>query len=135
MGRKRSAVWLTRLVPIIAFLGAVAAGATNHRELLQPLVLVTVTLAPVLLPRNVLYPPPAPPSSDTDDDDGGGRGPRNPPRAPEGPQGGVPLPDADPARVRIRDHRRPAPGRFRVRRPAHEPERSPARTPHGPTPA
>jgi len=124
------------LVPVIAFAGALLAGSTGNRALLQPLVLVTVLLAPVLLPRKVLYPPPAPPSSgtDDDDDDGGGRGPRKPPQAPEGPRGGLPLPDADPAQVRIRDHRRPALMRFRARRPAHEPERAPARTPHGSTP-
>jgi hypothetical protein len=125
------------LVPVIAFAGALLAGATGHRALLQPLVLLTVLLAPALLPRKVLYPPAVPPSSgtdDDDDDDGGGRGPRKPPQAPEGPRGGLPLPDADPARVRIRDHRRPALIRFRARRPAHEPERAPARTPHGSTP-
>jgi len=117
-------------VPVIALAGALVAGATDHRELMQPLVLVTVMLAPVLLPLKVLYPPP--PSAE--DDDEGGRGPRNPPRAPEGPRGGLPLPDADPARVRIRDHRRPALIRFRARRPAHDPERAPAQTPHGSTP-
>lgn len=135
MARKRYAIWLTRLVPFISFAGAVVAGATGHREVLQPLVLVTVLVAPTLLPRNVLYPPPPPPSSDADDDDGGGRGPDKPPRTPEGPRGGLPLPDADPARVRIRDHRRPAPTRFRARRPAHAPERAPVRTPHGFAPA
>src|SRR5947209_5021684 len=70
----------------------------------------------------------APPGG-SDSDDGGGRGPKVPPIAPVAPSGGgLPLPDAVPARVRLRDHERlgdrlPA----RERRPAHAPE--PARTP------
>jgi hypothetical protein len=70
-----------------------------------------------------------PPGSDSDD--GGGRGPDVPPTAPVAPSGGgLPLPDAVPARVRLRDHDRladrlPA----RERRPAREPDRQPARTP------
>ena len=124
-------IWLTRLVPVIALAGAMAAAATRHRELLQPLVLVAVLLAPTFLPQEVLYPPPAPPSSDADDDDGGGgRGPESPPRKPGGPSGGLPLPDADQARVRIRDHRRPSLTRTGERRPVHEPRRAPSRIPH-----
>ena len=61
-------------------------------------------------------------------DDGWGNGPRGPDSAPDAPRGGIPLPDAKPARVRIRDHRRlaehvPA----RKRRSAREPEPWPAR--------
>jgi hypothetical protein len=73
--------------------------------------------------------PPGTPGSDSDD--GGGRGPERPPvpRSPS-PSGGLPLPDALPARVRLREHGRlaellPA----RERRPAHAPEREPTRTP------
>jgi hypothetical protein len=129
-------IWLTRSVPLIALAGAVAAAVTRHRELLQPLVLVAVLLAPTFLPPNVLYPPPAPPSSEDDDDDGGGgHGPDVPPLTPAGPRGGLPLPDAEPARVRIRDHRRPALIPFRARRPAHQPDRRPARTAHALKPA
>ncbi|MGH2884963.1 MAG: hypothetical protein ACRDPA_20050 [Solirubrobacteraceae bacterium] len=122
---------------MIGFAGALVAGATHHREVLQPLVLVTVLTAPALLPRRLLYPPPppAPPSSGADDDWGGGGGRRNPPRPPQGPSGGLLLPDAGPFRARIRDHGRPALTRFRARRPAHQPERAPARTPRGYTPA
>jgi hypothetical protein len=66
----------------------------------------------------------------SDGDDGGG-GPDRPtaPRAPS-PSGGLPLPDALPARERLRDHGRLAdqvPGR--ERRPAHAPQREPTRTP------
>jgi hypothetical protein len=64
------------------------------------------------------------------DDDGGGGGgnDRVPPRAPPGPDGGgLPLDDARPARVRLRE-----PGRLAdrlptpPRRPAHAPQRAPA---------
>ena len=48
-----------------------------------------------------LDPPPGP------SDEGHGRdwsGPDRPPGSPERPRGGVPLPDADPSRIRVRDH-------------------------------
>ena len=47
--------------------------------------------------------PDSPPhSSDSGSDEGWGRGPRKPPRQPNSPIGGLPLPDAVPARVRLR---------------------------------
>lgn len=69
--------------------------------------------------------------SDGEGDDGWGRGPDRPPSRPEPPRGGLPLPDAVPARVRLREH-----GRLterlppRERRPAREPVRQPARRTH-----
>lgn len=63
-------------------------------------------------------------------DDGWGRGPKPPPKPPKPPRGGIPLPDAVQARVRLRE-----PGRLserlpsRERRPAREPARRPVRTP------
>jgi hypothetical protein len=63
----------------------------------------------------------------------GGGNDRIGPRVKPGPGGGgLPLPDAVPARVRLRDHTRladllPAP----ARRPAREPGRTPHRTPAG----
>jgi hypothetical protein len=67
-----------------------------------------------------------------DDGEGGGGGnDRVPPRRSDEPGGGgLPLPDAAPARVRLRDHGRlaellPALPRRSVR----EPERTPTRTP------
>jgi hypothetical protein len=66
-----------------------------------------------------------PPGSDSEggEDGGGGGGKRRPQPRPSRPSGGLPLPDAEPARVRLRDHVRlteklPR----RVRRPAREPE-------------
>ena len=73
--------------------------------------------------------PDLPPRTDSDSDDGWGHGPPPPPAPFDAPRGGLPLPDAQPARVRLRDHRRlsellPP----RERRPAREPVREPVRT-------
>jgi hypothetical protein len=72
--------------------------------------------------------PPRPP--DGGSDDGWGNYPREPTTPRNFPGGGIPLPDAEPASVRLRDHvrlreRLPA----RERRPVHEPARRPVRTP------
>ncbi len=88
-------------------------------------VAVGILMLPAL--RDGWSAPPGP----TDSDDGGGRGPKVPPIVPVSPSGGgLPLPDAIPARVRLREHGRladhlPA----RERRPAHDPAREPVRTP------
>jgi hypothetical protein len=63
-------------------------------------------------------------------DDGWGNEPRRPPEPSNRPWGGLPLPDAEQALVRLRDHRKlselvPP----RQRRPVREPERTPTRTP------
>jgi hypothetical protein len=74
------------------------------------------------------------PESDTDKDDdsgGGGGGPQRPPSPRNVPHGGLPLPDARQARVRIRGHDRPALMQPRQRRPAREPRRRPSRVSHG----
>jgi hypothetical protein len=69
--------------------------------------------------------------SDGESDEGWGRGPKPPPSPPAPPRGGIPLPDAQPAGVRFREHGRLADRRpRRERRPVREPQRSPARTPH-----
>jgi hypothetical protein len=67
--------------------------------------------------------------SDSGSDDGWGNHPRRPVTPPGVPGGGLPLPDATPARVRLRDHRRlheqlPR----RSRRTPLEPVRRPVRT-------
>jgi hypothetical protein len=86
---------------------------------------VAVLMIPAL--RDGPTPPPGP--SDSGSDEGGGPGPKRPPKRPDPPRGGLPLPDAIPARARLRDHRRlhellPS----RERRPTREPEREPVRT-------
>jgi hypothetical protein len=71
--------------------------------------------------------PPRP--SDPGSDDGWGRGPNPPPAPPDSPGGGIPLSDAEPARIRLRDHRKLSEQLpKRERRPAREPDRTPVRT-------
>lgn len=92
------------------------------------LVAVGVLLLPALRDSPV-----SPSWGDNDGDDGWGRGPQSPPEPPAPPQGGIPLEDADPARVRLRE-----PGRLadllppRERRPVREPARRPVREPAAP---
>ncbi len=89
-----------------------------------------VCVAALLFPA--LRDNPAPPSrrSESEGDDGWGRGPKLPPKPPAPPRGGIPLLDAVPARVRLRE-----PGRLserlpqRERRPIREPSRRPKRVP------
>src|ERR1700729_1335315 len=78
-------------------------------------VLLLMFLPMILGRRN--SPPGGP---DADSEDGWGRGPSPPPRPPDAPRGGIPLPDAEPARVRLRGHER-----LRDRAPAHERRRAP----------
>ena len=72
--------------------------------------------------------PEAPPGSDGGSDGGGGHGPSHPLAPTTGPGGGLPLPDAAQARVRLRDHQRFADHLpHRERRPAREPDHEPVR--------
>jgi len=87
-------------------------------------------LCAVALLIPALRQPNPPPPPDQGSDGGWGRRKESPPK-PKRPRGGIPLPDAVPARVRLRDHRRlsdliPRPSR----RPAREPVRTPARVAH-----
>jgi hypothetical protein len=72
--------------------------------------------------------PPPPWQSDSGSDDGWGNEPRNPRRPSDVPWGGLPLPDAEPSRIRLRDHERLG-DRLprRQRRPSREPDRTPVR--------
>lgn len=70
-----------------------------------------------------------PPEDEDGPDNGGNDRPPDAPRAPT-PQGGLPLPDAVPARVRLRDHRRLGDTYpDRPRRPEHVPAPERPRTP------
>lgn len=70
------------------------------------------------------------PHRDGEGDEGWGRGPKPPPSPPEPPRGGIPLADAEPAKVRFRGPGRLSDHRRHERRPAREPARQPVRTPH-----
>ncbi|MEA2283627.1 MAG: hypothetical protein QOK21_4234 [Solirubrobacteraceae bacterium] len=70
-----------------------------------------------------------PDGPDDDESDGGGGGnDRISDKPKTSPSGGIPLPDAEPAPVRLRGHERLSDLRPRpLRRPAREPQRSPVR--------
>ncbi len=105
-------------------------GAFDPLALLYMLLVFAVALlVPALLSRFVK----SDGHGDSDSDDSGGGGPRRPPPTPPGPPpGGVPLADAQPARIRVRDghsfRRRLS---VRERRPARDPRRAPV--PRAPT--
>ena len=73
----------------------------------------------VLVPA-LLFRAESSPGSSTDEDGGGSGGSRKPPSRGPGP-GGIPLPDAEQSRERVRDHVR-RPRRWPRRRTAREPE-------------
>jgi hypothetical protein len=75
----------------------------------------------------LLYRTPGSSPGPSEDDGGGGPGAGPPPSSPDAPRGGIPLPDADLASARTRDHAAPKFDPLTERRPAHRPVRSPAR--------
>jgi hypothetical protein len=91
---------------------------------------VAMAIAGIMLGRRLLSPPWRPPSDPSDAEEGGGgsggSGPREPTVPRGAPRGGVPLPDAEQSRERVRDHDRATRRRLRPRRPVREPNRSPA---------
>ncbi len=98
----------------------------NAVDLIYLVIVIVVLFAPLLLGRA-----PSPPESpDHGSEDGGGGSSPNPRPSPICPRGGIPLPDAEQSRLRLRSHR-PKVHRTRVRqRPAHPaPRRTPTRTP------
>ncbi len=64
----------------------------------------------------------------SDEDGSGGSGPDRPPASPEPPHGGLPFADADPSRIRLRDHSSPKISYLKRWR-SREPERGPVPTP------
>jgi hypothetical protein len=89
------------------------------------LVCVAVLMFPALK-----HNPIGPDRPENEGEDGWGRGPKTPPSKPTPPRGGIPLSDAVPARVRLREHGRLAERLPRHdRRPAREPARRPVRAP------
>jgi len=95
---------------------------------LAGLLLAMVLILPILREGDARFGPPE------DGDDGGGGNDRRGPQPPAGPSGGgIPLPDARPARVRLREPARlgalrpPRPRRGPAREPARDPRRAPAR--------
>jgi hypothetical protein len=99
-------------------------GGLNLPGLLSVMLILGVVFAPVLFGRRG----PSPEQDDGGADDGGGPGGPPPPNRPtRPPPGGIPLDDAQPARVRLRTHERLADRRgVGERRRSREPEHAPA---------
>lgn len=90
--------------------------------------MIWVMCALVLTPA-ILFPESGGSSGPPGGDGGEGDDPPQSPPGSTGPRGGIPLPDADQSRERIRDHDRPGRRRLRLRRPSREPERPTAPAP------
>jgi hypothetical protein len=78
--------------------GRPVAGGTDYLGLAYLLLVLVVAFAPLLMGRR------EPPPESDDPGPGGGGGPPDRPPPPRGPTHGTPLPDAEPARIRLRDH-------------------------------
>jgi hypothetical protein len=92
--------------------------------------LLGLVCAAVLIIPALRDSPDFPPRPDPGSDGGGGGGPERPPAPQDPPRGGgIPMPDAEQSRIRLRDHRKLS-ERLprRERRPAREPARTPGRT-------
>jgi hypothetical protein len=105
---------------LVAYLHLISQGASQLIGSLLPLFGFALVLVPGLLFRPMTIPPP-----ERDDDDGFSRGPDDPPPDSPPPTGGIPLLNAEQARVRLRDHDDGGTKRTPARRPAREPDRSP----------
>lgn len=117
---------LPALVACLIAVGQLNVLSNNVATALLSSLFFAGVIALMLVP-GVLYRGSGPSPGTSESDGGGGPGPGRPPPSPDIPRGGLPLPDAEQASARVRDHTWP---RFDElpRRPAHEPRRRPART-------
>ena len=137
--QRRSYFWVRVLLAFVAMplsvvtvvvgvglVGGLADGAAVALLLLLVFLFIpALFFVPALLYRQSGSPP------GPCEDDGGGPDP-GPDRllvSPDAPRGDLPRPDAEQARIRVRDHVGPAFDRVKRRRPAREPERTPAPLP------
>jgi hypothetical protein len=98
--------------------------AENVTLILILVILMLLLPAMLIFAPSMLYHRSARPPGSSDEDGGQGPGPEPPPSQPVGPVGGVPLPHADQALLRLRDHDRPGLVRVAPRRRAREPKRT-----------
>jgi hypothetical protein len=111
--------------PLIVMTALGSVGVVSE-SLARGLLLVSMAwffCALILVPA-LLFRPDASPGSSTDEDPGGGGGPQGPPSRDPDP-GGIPLPDAEQSRERVRDHVRPR-RRWLRRRAVREREQTPS---------
>ena len=126
--KRRSSFWirLASASSVMAALALAVAFAMRFSALPQVafgLLWIALLLAALAVAPVVCYHAFAPFQDSSDDKGGGGPGVGPPPPPPGPPGGGIPLPDADQARTRTRDHNRPTLRGVSRRRPAVEPGR------------
>jgi hypothetical protein len=109
---------------LLVLLGGAELHVLPQQISIVAFVLMIVCSPALLRIPSVLYHTQAPEPGDADS--GGGSDPGQPPSPPDRPKGGLPLPDTEPGRWRVRDHR-PDLRHARPGRSAPEPERAPVR--------
>jgi hypothetical protein len=133
--RRRSRFWL-RFAAVVVGMSLpwiVALSGSAGEQLAVTLMFLGIAWAMLLvaLTPMLLFAGRRPDSGPSEDDGGGpgpGPGPDDDRRSPEGPIGGLPLPDAEPGRWRVRGPH--TPGRPREpRRPGRDRDPRPARVP------
>ena len=131
--RRRRHFWLRFALSVLAMpafalalteVSAVGALSEQATASLGLLLMMCCIPALVLVP-GVLFEHTGPPGPE-DDGGGGNGGPSRPPSPRDQPLGDLPLPDAEPAQWRLRDHVRPTHDRTPARRRIHEPDHVPA---------
>jgi hypothetical protein len=130
---RRSHFWLrlvlgclaVPLVPVAVLAVLVVSGLPEDVGTAVLSVVPLVVIASLMFVPALLYHRSGPSPGQSDENGGGGSGPYRPSSPPTGPGGGLPLPDADQARARARDHNGPRLGDAKPRRPAREPVRAP----------
>jgi hypothetical protein len=134
--QRRSRFWLRVLLAFLAMplsvalvVGGGLVGGLADGAVVPLLLLLVFLFVPALffLPALLYHQSGSSPGSS--EDGGWGPGPDPPSSSPDAPRGGVPRPDAEQARIRLRDHTGPEFDRVKPRRPAREPERTPAPLP------
>ena len=127
MRRASVAICLLRLMPVVVVLALTPIIVPSSATVFPYLLIMAVLLGPACLPRSVLYPDHGSPPDCRDADDGGGGTPPGPPMPPTATRGGIPLQDADPARIRVRGQLRRDLVPTRKRRTTRDPEHTPQR--------
>lgn len=118
-------LFMPSLLALLFGLGYVLAGSVAVPLAVFPMI-VLCAMAVFLLP-GLLYRRSGSSPGPSESDRGGGPGPGQPRPSPGGPRGGVPLPDADQASARARDHFRPKLRERKQRRGTPDPRRTPVR--------
>jgi len=122
-----AALALPALMAALVGLAHLSLLSDDAARLLFPGVLFFGVVALMLIPGLLYHGSDSSPGP-SEPDGGGGPGPGPRPPSPQGPRGGIPLPDAEQASARARDHTAPSFDQPSRRRPEHEPGRVPART-------